>query len=574
MNIDSRENGRFSQERACNSFGHQLSSGTLHPPQARKLIVDEPRCSVFYCLPKIHKPNNPGRPIVSTISCPTSLISKFVDSVCQPLVKNTPSYLKDTNHALTLLNDFRFSGRNRIIITGDVNNLYTVIDHAKGLRALRYFLDKRAVKEPATDVVVRLAELVLSLNAFEFDSSFYKQVCGVAMGTRMGPSFACLYLAYLEEHFFASIKGPRPEFFRRYIDDLLFIFSCTPRQAQLFLNQFAQCDPDLKFTWSSPEQTEVPFLDIKLQAEGDGIRTSVYSKETDTHAYLLYSSFHPRPLLNSIPYSQFLRIRRLCSADSDFNEQCAIYGNYFRDRGYPDSIINEAIARARGKDRISLLNGNGNRTQTSRIPLVLTHTPTTKSIAPQLVKLFDNVLVQNPDTNDIFPNTPIRAFRKPTSLRKLLVSSRLRSQVAPDPNPGTFPCGRNNCGMCTHTTCSPQLSTSSSCYRFNRRFSCESECVIYALTCDLCRDAIYIGQTKRRIADRFREHVHSITSNSGISTVSSHFNLPGHCRNNLRVSVLTFAPTAESRRLALEKRLIFRFQAYNHPGLNQNFHFI
>ena len=29
------------------------------PPQARKLIVDEPRCSVFYCLPNIHKPNNP-----------------------------------------------------------------------------------------------------------------------------------------------------------------------------------------------------------------------------------------------------------------------------------------------------------------------------------------------------------------------------------------------------------------------------------------------------------------------------------------------------------------------------------
>ena len=304
------------------------------PPQARKLIVDEPCCSVFYCLPKIHKPNNPGCPIVSTINCPTSLISKFVDSICQPLVKNTASYLKDTNHALTLLNDFHFSGRNRIIVTGDVSNLYTVISHAKGLRALRYFLDKREVKEPATDVVVRLAELVLTLNAFEFDSSFYKQLCGVAMGTRMGPSFACLYLAYLEERFFETHKGPRPDFFRRYIDDLLFMFSCTPRQAKLFLNSFSELDSDLQFTWSSPDLAEVPFLDIKLKAEGDRVSTSVYSKETDTHAYLLYSSFHPRSLLKSIPYSQYLRIRRLCSDDSDFIDQCTTYATYFRARGY------------------------------------------------------------------------------------------------------------------------------------------------------------------------------------------------------------------------------------------------
>ena len=238
------------------------------------------------------------------------------------------------------------------------------------------------------------------------------------------------------------------------------------------------------------------------------------------------------------------------------------------------SIINEAIARARSKDRMALLTGNAIRPQSARIPLVLTHTPTTKSIAPQIVKLFDEVLVQNPDTHDIFPSIPIKAFRKPTSIRKLLVSSRLKSHAPADPNPGTFPCGRNNCGMCAHTTCLPQLSTSTSSYKINRRFSCESQCVIYALSCNICRDAIYIGQTKRRVADRFREHMHSITTNSGISTVSTHFNLPGHSGNNLRVSVLTCAPTAESRRLALENRLIHRFQAQNHPGLNQNFHFI
>ena len=42
-------------------------------------------------------------------------------------------------------------------------------------------------------------------------------------------------------------------------------------------------------------------------------------KPTDSHSYLFYSSSHPLHVDNHIPYSQFLRLRRLCSEDSDFS---------------------------------------------------------------------------------------------------------------------------------------------------------------------------------------------------------------------------------------------------------------
>ena len=41
------------------------------PATATNLIITSPRTSCIYFLPKIHKPNNPGRPIVSACSCPT-----------------------------------------------------------------------------------------------------------------------------------------------------------------------------------------------------------------------------------------------------------------------------------------------------------------------------------------------------------------------------------------------------------------------------------------------------------------------------------------------------------------------
>ncbi len=77
------------------------------------------------------------------------------------------------------------TGTHKFIFTMDVKSLYTVIPHHDGLRALKLFLDKRPVQEPSTSVLVRLAELVLTLNNFSFDGEHYQQTSGVAMGTKM-----------------------------------------------------------------------------------------------------------------------------------------------------------------------------------------------------------------------------------------------------------------------------------------------------------------------------------------------------------------------------------------------------
>ena len=65
----------------------------------------------------------------------------------------------------------------------DVTALYTNIPHGDGLQALRFFLEQRPTPDPPTDTLIRLAELVLTLNTFEFNGNYYQQIKGVAMGT-------------------------------------------------------------------------------------------------------------------------------------------------------------------------------------------------------------------------------------------------------------------------------------------------------------------------------------------------------------------------------------------------------
>ena len=70
----------------------------------------------------------------------------------------------------------------------DVVSLYTSIPHADGLRALSFFLDRRPpeARYPSTAALVRLAELVLTLNTFEFDGQIFHQVSGIAMAEKNG----------------------------------------------------------------------------------------------------------------------------------------------------------------------------------------------------------------------------------------------------------------------------------------------------------------------------------------------------------------------------------------------------
>ena len=63
---------------------------------ANSLLEEKIKIPDFHLLPKIHKANNPGRPVISSVNCHTSRISEFVDYYLQPEVKKLKSYVKDT----------------------------------------------------------------------------------------------------------------------------------------------------------------------------------------------------------------------------------------------------------------------------------------------------------------------------------------------------------------------------------------------------------------------------------------------------------------------------------------------
>ena len=106
------------------------------------------------------------------------------------------------------------------------------------------------------------------------------------------------------------------------------------------------------------------------------------------------------------------------------------------------------------------------------------------------------------------------------------------------------------------------------------RFTCTSANVIYCITCTLC-NKLYIGETGRRLGDRFREHLRDVEKNDKDASkpVARHFNLPNHSKKHMAVCGLSLhLGTTESRK-NLEQKFIFQIGTLNPHGINERFSF-
>ena len=104
------------------------------------------------------------------------------------------------------------------------------------------------------------------------------------------------------------------------------LHEAVPATSSMYLRQFLEFassfHPNFEYTWSVSTD-KLPFLDICMKPQANRIATSIHYKATDSHSYLNFSSSHPYSCKSSIPYSQFLRLRKICSDDADFDIEAA-----------------------------------------------------------------------------------------------------------------------------------------------------------------------------------------------------------------------------------------------------------
>ena len=69
-------------------------------------------------------------------------------------------------------------------------------------------------------------------------------------------------------------------------------------------------------------------------------------------------------------------------------------------------------------------------------------------------------------------------------------------------------------------------------------FCCITENVVYCLSCSKCPSTVYIEETGRRLADRFREHRRDVINGKNELPVPAHFNQTNHILEDMKAAVL------------------------------------
>ena len=127
---------------------------------------------------------------------------------------------------------------------------------------------------------------------FMFNNKYYKQVDGVAMGSKLGPALANIFMCNIDD---------------------IFVLFFSPDHADKFREYLSSKHPNIKFSIEKEEDGCLPFVDVNIFRENDKFATNDYRKKTFSGVYINFKSFIPEPYKIGLIKSLIFRCFSLCS---------------------------------------------------------------------------------------------------------------------------------------------------------------------------------------------------------------------------------------------------------------------
>jgi len=425
-----------------------------------------------YGLPKLHKVNVPLRLIVSSINTSLYPIAKFLNKIISDSIPHTDYQAKNSFDLCKALSNKNIPTAHSLFSL-DVVSLFTNVPLNLALDGIgkRWEYIQQSTKISKEDFMVSV-EFVLSSTYFTFGNRIYKQIFGTPMGSPLSPIVADIVMRDLEENILNSLNI-RPILYYRYVDDI--ILTAPKDEIQLILDRFNSYHYRLKFTLETEVNHCLNFLDITLIRKDTKIITDWFHKSTFSGRYLSFFSNHPTCHKVGTIYSLVDHAIKL-SHPTFHEKNLGICINLLLDNGYPLNLIFNKI-----NSRLKKLFVH----RTVTIPNVI-NTDNNSNNEKRIIVL----PYVSPLTDLIMSN--IDSSKTLIGLRCLNKLSRL---------------------IKVHKDIDKPL------YKNN---------VVYKIHCRDC-EATYVGQTKRQLKTRLKEHRNNIKlDQSKHSVISEHITKYNH----------------------------------------------
>jgi len=198
--------------------------------------------------------------------------------------------------------------------------------------------------------------------------------------------------------------------------------------------------------------------------------------------------------------------------------------------------------------------------QPSRVPLVITCIPALRSISTIIQRHF-KILSSSPRCNIVFQTD---------NLSDISVRSELRTDKQTVVTKGSFRCV--TCRYITDDRTNYTFSATGEIRTIHDHIDCNSKNLVYMIHCLRCNKQ-YIGETKRRLKDRFIEHRRPVdrhTPSFRPTAVADHFFSDNHSPNDIELVPLQLTHSSrDGLRKVREAYPIERGQTLEPKGINK-----
>jgi len=412
-----------------------------------------------YGLPKIHKREVPLRIVVSSVGSPLFEVAKFLHNILNISIKKPTSHVKDSWSFVGHIKEKSILP-DEILVSFDVTSLFTNLPKELILRGIENrWQDIEKNTKLVLPQFLNAIDLLLSSACFSYNDKYYSQIYGSPMGSPLSPILADIVLDDLETWCLQKLDFSIHTYYR-YVDDIFMIIPATKLLS--VLDVFNNYHPRLKFTYEVEVNNNLNFLDVSVIRMNGKLITNWFRKPTFSGRYINFHSNHPLQYkLNSI--TNLVDHAILLSNERFHDSNLTIVKNILINNGYPIKLINRQINNRCKYIAHNRNGGNNNDNMNNKNGTLLI--PYAGKVSYDIKRILNNVL----DVRFTIP-------RRLDTLIKKGKDSLKDSQLTE---------------------------------------------VVYKLNCKDC-DKAYVGQTKRHVGTRIKEHFNNIKSTSNYSVVTNH----------------------------------------------------
>ena len=191
--------------------------------------------------------------------------------------------------------------------------------------------------------------------------SNFQQILYTTNGTIFEPTYACIFMDYIETEFLKT-QAIKSQIWKRFIDDIFFIWTDSETNLNKFLEDLNELHPNLKFTY---EKSRKKLTDNK-------IATDLYCKLKESHQFLNFDLCPAKHIKISIVFSQTLRLKGIGPQKSDLDSYLKALKNWFSKRSYTEKVISEQVNGALRSKEKDVKEKGGQHMKENGIPLVVT----------------------------------------------------------------------------------------------------------------------------------------------------------------------------------------------------------